>query len=272
MLRNLLLISAAVFTSGCATYGPARHGETIYPNVVYAVQAGKKLHVDLYVPRTSRPAPVIVWIHGGGWKYGDKGYHLSVRELTDEGFAIASVQYRLLRAAPWPAQVEDCEQALAWIRNNGRSYGIDPTRMALAGESAGGHLAALIGTRETRRRVKEVLAMYPPTDLLLMGRRYAQYGRFSVFSQMFGGPNVTRRAEARAASPVTYVRRDSPPFLVYHGAKDWLVPPEQSEALDAALRKAGVESHLVIVPEKGHAFSLDRAQLREVAAFFHRHL
>jgi dipeptidyl aminopeptidase/acylaminoacyl peptidase len=120
--------------------------------------------------------------------------------------------------------------------------------------------------------VKAVLAMYPPTDLVVMGRRYANYGRFSIFSQMFDGTIADRRAEARAASPVIYASRNSPPFLIYHGDKDWLVPPEQSEILDAALRKAGVQSKLVIVKGKGHAFGLDEAQLKQVAAFFHDHL
>jgi len=244
----------------------------IHRNVVYAVRPGKTLHMGLYVPHGSAPAPMIVWLHGGGWKYGDKAYHLSIRDLTREGFAIASVQYRLLWHAPWPAQIEDCEEAVAWVRTNGKRYGIDPGRLAVAGESAGGHLAALVGTRETRRRVKAVFAMYPPTDLVLMGRRYAGYGRFSIFSQMFGGAIVHRRAEARAASPITYADRNSPPFLLIHGDKDSLVPSEQSELLDAALRKAGVESKLVIVPGKGHAFDLDDAQLQQVAAFFRKHL
>jgi len=272
MRRPLALLSLATVLGGCATFGPARRGEAIHRNVVYAVRSGKKLHVDLYVPREAKPVPVIVWLHGGGWKYGDKGYHLSIRNLTREGFAIASVQYRLLRNAPWPAQVIDCEEAVDWIRKDGDRYGIDPSRLALAGESAGGHLAALIGTRETRRNVKAVLAMYPPTDLVVMGRRYANYGRLSIFSQMFDGEIANRRAEARAASPVTYASRSSPPFLIFHGDKDWLVPPEQSETLDAALRKAGVESKLVIVKGKGHAFGLDQSQLEQVAAFFRKHL
>jgi dipeptidyl aminopeptidase/acylaminoacyl peptidase len=105
-----------------------------------------------------------------------------------------------------------------------------------------------------------------------MGRRYAQYGRFSIFSQMFGGAIVHRRAEAKAASPVTYVGPESPPFLLFHGDHDWLVPSEQSQILHDALRKAGVESELVIVKGKGHAFKLDAAQMNQVTAFFRKHL
>ena len=272
MLQHVRPILLCLLLGGCATFGPARHGETIHANEVYAVRDGKRLHVDLYVPPTKQPAPVIVWIHGGGWKYGDKGYSLAVRDLTRDGFAIASVQYRLLWGAPWPAQIDDCTDAVAWLRKNGRRYGIDGSRLGVAGESAGGHLAALIGTRQGRPRVRGVFAMFPPTDLVRMGRRFAHYGRFSIFSQMFDGEIADRRTEARAASPLTYVRRNSPPFLLLHGDEDWLVPQEQSELLHDALQKSGVESELLIVNGQGHAFDLNETQLRQVAAFFRKHL
>jgi acetyl esterase/lipase len=257
---------------GCSTLGPARPGETIHRNVVYALRDGKKLHVDLYVPAQPRPAPVIVWFHGGGWKYGDKGYSLLVRDLTRDGFAIASVQYRLVRTARWPAQIDDCRDALAWLRQNGPRYGIDPRRVGLAGESAGGHLAALLGNQERTPNVRAVCALYPPTDMLLMGEKYAGYRKASIFSQLFGGDIRDRAAVARAASPVTFVGRRSPPFLLYHGDRDWLVPLEQSEVLHKRLCAAGVECELLVERGKGHAFHLDDAQLTRVATFFRRHL
>jgi acetyl esterase/lipase len=257
---------------GCAAYGPARHGETIHRNIVYAERGGKKLHLDLYVPAKPRPAPVIVWFHGGGWKYGFKGYNLLVRDLTRDGFAIASVEYRLLRAGrPCPAD-EDCRDATDWIRTHGSIYGINGKRIGLAGESAGGHLAALVGTREGRKRVKAVCALYPPTNLVAMGERYAPYKRLSIITQMFGGDIADKRKAAWEASPVAHVSPNSPPFLLYHGDRDWLVPVEQSIELDAALRKVGVSSELIILSGKRHAFHLDDSQLSHVAAFFHKHL
>jgi acetyl esterase/lipase len=269
---RLALFLALSLLPGCAAYGPARHGEKIHRNVVYAVRDGKKLHLDLYVPAKPRPAPVIVWMHGGGWKYGFKGYNLLIRDLTRDGFAIASVEYSLLRGGrPCPAD-EDCRDAAEWLRARGSSYGIDGRRMGFAGESAGGHLASLVGTREGRNRVKAVCALYPPTDLVAMGERYSRYKRLSIFSQMFGGDIKDRRKVAWEASPVAHVSRSSPPFLLYHGDRDWLVPLDQSKKLDAALRRAGVACELNVVPGKGHAFHLDDSQLSDVAAFFRSHL
>jgi len=273
-VRWPLLAGLAVgLLSGCAAYGPPRAGETIHRDAVYAERDGRKLHLDLYVPAHQKPVPVIVWIHGGGWKYGHKGYNLQVRRLASEGFAVASVEYRLLSpSARWPAQLDDCQDALSWLRKNGAQYGIDARRMGLAGESAGGHLVALLGLQEKQPKIRAVCALYPPTDLVAMGERYASYRRLSIFSQMFGGEISDRRQAARAASPIEYVTHRAPPFLLYHGGRDWLVPPAQSEALLDRLRAAGVESELIILPQRGHAFPLDAAQLRHVADFFRRHL
>ncbi|MEQ1859951.1 MAG: alpha/beta hydrolase [Chthoniobacteraceae bacterium] len=265
------VLAAAVLT-GCAAYGPPRAGETIHRNVVYADRDGRKLRLDLYVPARPRPAPLVVWMHGGGWKYGHKGFNLQVRDLTREGFAVASVEYRLLGAGRWPAQLDDCRDAAAWLRQNGHTFGIDARRMGFAGESAGGHLAALLGAVEGRGKIRAVCALYPPTDLVAMGERYSAFGRVSVFTQLFGGEIRDRRSAARAASPVTHVSRRSPPFLLYHGDSDALVPLSQSESLHRRLREAGVDSTLHVLPGRGHAFPLDDAQLAEVADFFRRRL
>ena len=272
-MRGLLAVLAVVLLGSCAAYGPRGAGETIHRDVVYAERDGRKLHLDLYVPAQAKPVPVIVWIHGGGWKYGNKGFNLQVRRLASEGFAVASVEYRLLSpSARWPAQLDDCRDALSWLRKNGSRHGLDARRMGLAGESAGGHLAALLGLQEKQPKIRAVCALYPPTDLVAMGERYASYRRVSIFSQMFGGDIGDRRQAARSASPVTFVTRRAPPFLLYHGGRDWLVPPAQSEALHEGLRAAQVESELIILPHRGHAFRLNAEQLHDVAAFFRRHL
>jgi acetyl esterase/lipase len=272
VIRAVLLGALAFGTAGCATWGPAPQGETVHRNVVYAVRDGKKLHIDLYVPDVPRPAPVVLWFHGGGWNYGDKGYSLLVRDLTSEGFAVASAQYRLLRDGRWPAQIEDCRAALEWIRIRGPHYGLDPARIGLAGESAGGHLAALLGVTENRPRVKAVLALYPPTDLVAMGRRYSHYRRLSVFTRMFGGDIEDRRTAAREASPVAHVTSRAPAFRLLHGDRDSLVPLDQSERLAIALEQSGVPVEFVVIQGRGHAFSLDAAQMQQAAAFFRRHL
>lgn len=195
-----------------------------------------------------------------------------MRGLTRYGFAVASVQYRLIGEAVYPAPLDDCRDAIAWVRTHGATYGLDPRRIGLSGESGGGHLAALAGTFEGRPPIGAVMAMYPPTDLIALGERYERSPGQSLVEQLLGGPLATHRPLARAARPLTHVRSKSPPFLILHGEKDRLVPPEQSIALHQRLQQAGVESALHILPFKAHAFSLTDSQLREIARFFHQHL
>ncbi len=272
VIARLLGTAAALGLVGCAAYAPARSGETIHRNVTYAAPAGRALRLDLYLPAQPRPAPVVIWLHGGGWKYGYKGYNLQVRKLTQFGFAVAAVDYRRTGEAVYPAALDDCRAAVEWVRTHGADCGLDPRRIGLSGESAGGHLAALTATSEKRPRIRAVMVMYPPTDLLALGQRYERYPGTSLVEQFLGGPLQQTRALAIAASPVTHVTPGAPPFLILHGDKDWLVPPEQSVALHRRLRAEGVESTLEIVPGKDHAFSLTDSQLREAARFFHKHL
>ena len=272
VFAGLGLWTAVMFLSGCASYGPPRNGEKISRKLLFASPQGHNLYLDLYVPTGSRPAPVVVWIFGGSWKYGSNGYHLNLRDLTSSGVAVASIQYRLSQTAKYPAQLDDCRAAVQWLRSNGARYGIDPTQIGLSGESAGGHLAALLGTVEGAPRIRAVCVLYPPTNLVTLGRQYEKPSKPSDIDKLLGGRIEAKLALAKEASPVTHVSASSPPFLIFHGADDKLVPLEQSEELQRRLRQSGVESRLVVVPGKGHWFLLNHAQLAEVAAFFHRQL
>jgi acetyl esterase/lipase len=270
-ISTALILVVALAFAGCSAYGPPRPGEKVYRDVVFAAPQGHRLHVDLYVPKTSRPAPVVLWIFGGSWKKGYKGYHVNLRDLPQAGIALAAIQYRLSGEATYPAQLEDCEAAVTWLRAHGAKYGLDPNKIGVSGESAGGHLAALLGTVEGAPRVRAVCALYPPTDLVAIGREYASPKRESDIERLLGGPIEQKLAAAKAGSPVDHVSASSPPFLLFHGAQDTLVPVEQSRELDRQLHAAGVESRLVLVPGKGHWFLLTKAQVAEVAQFFHRH-
>jgi acetyl esterase/lipase len=269
---RIFALLLALASAGCATSGPARPGETIHRNIVFAKPGGHPLRLDLYVPAQPRPAPVIVWFHGGSWEFGNKAVHLYLRKLTREGFAIASPEYRFAYQARWPAQIDDARAAVNWVRANGAAYGLDPRRLGLSGESAGGHLAALVGTMEGRPQIKAVCALYPPTDLVALGRRYERFKHANIFTQMFGHDIEDCLDTVRAASPLTHIRAQTPPFLLYHGKLDFLVPVEESRVFDAALRKVGVESRLVILPHRTHAFALTRREQAETATFFHRYL
>ncbi len=266
-----MVATLAVFSSCAATSLKGVH-EIVHRNVAFSHIKGRDLCLDLYVPETRTPPPVVIWFHGGGWKYGDKRSHLFVRELTRYGFAVASVQYRLTWSAKWPAQRDDCLAAIDWMRDHGREYGIDPRRIGLSGSSAGGHLAALAGVLERVPRVKAVVAMYPPTDMTALSAHYRDKRLFNLIVQLFGAPYEKTARQAKESSPVNFVTSHAPPFLLIHGDWDIVVPAEQSREFDRKLREAGVESHLLILHGRLHGFPLDESMLRRVAFFFKEHL
>lgn len=269
---RLVLILGCLFLVQCAPYSPGPKGEKIFRNVVFSnPQPGVKLKMDLYVPKTEKPAPVVVWIFGGSWKFGWKSFHVVLRDLTKYGIAVASIQYRVSEQATYPAQIYDCHDAAQWLRENGAKYGIDPTKIGASGESAGGHLAALMGTCENTPNIKAVCALYPPTDMVKLGREYFKPTRPSAIDLLFGGPIETKLQAAREASPMNHVSSKSPPFYLIHGANDELVKPFHSIDFQKKLQAAGVEAELVIVPNKKHWFSLTDDQISKVAAFFNRH-
>ena len=227
--------------------------------------------MDLYVPRSAKPVPVVVWIFGGSWRFGSKGFHVNVRDLTRHGIAVASIQYRLSDKAVYPAQLDDCRTAVQWLRDNSSRYGLDPKRIGVSGESAGGHLAALLGTTEGSPKIRAVFAMYPPTDLVELSGESKSSDEPSDIEKLLGGPIQQKLALAAEASPVTHVSATSPPFLIIHGARDELVSIAQSEKLIRRLSRARVEANLIVLRDQDHWFSLNSDQVATVADFFHRH-
>lgn len=266
---RLFVILLFLAAGGFAAAAEVR--ERAFRDAVYARPEGGALKLDLYVPPTAKPPPVIVWFHGGGWKYGDKRYRLLIRDLTREGFAVATVEYRLSGRAKWPAQRDDGLAALAWLRANAGSLGIDASRMGLAGDSAGGHLAALLGLMEGTPRIKAVFAMYPPTDLVVLADHHGNKSP-SLLTELFGGTVEDKSREAFEAGPVNFVDAKDPPFLFLHGDRDEVVPLNQSEILRDKLRDVGVPAELSTVKGRGHAFTLDRQKLSAATAFFRRYL
>ncbi len=269
--RGCCLI-ALLLVAGCSTYGPARPGEKIYRDVQFAAPGGHRLYMDLYVPKTAQPAPVVLWIFGGCWRFGSKGYHVNVRDLTTAGIAVASIQYRMSSTAVYPAQLEDCHAATQWLRDHGAEYGIDAKRMGASGESSGGQLAAELGATEGKSRIRAVCALYPVSDVTELGRLYAKPGRLSLIEKLLGGPIEQKLKLADSASPINHVSPALPPFLIIHGARDRTIPVQQSERYFLALAAAGVEAQFMVAPDKGHWFRLDDVQFAEVSRFFQVHL
>lgn len=277
----LFLATASLHAQRPPTRGPLPlpPGVTAYRDLEYANPGGKPVLLDLYLPPdVETPLPLIIWIHGGGWQSGSKENLAPARALLSKGFAIVSVNYRLSGEAIFPAQIEDCQSAVRWLRKNARAYHLDPERFGVFGSSAGGHLVALMGTSgKGDTSVQAVCDFFGPTDLIAMGRvpgyeRHASPD--SPESRLLGGPAADNPDKARAANPITFVSKVSPPFLIVHGDQDQVVPLDQSRLLHKALQAAGVESELKILPGAKHGgphFMAPEVQ-ESVARFFTKHL
>ena len=225
-----------------------------------------KLLLDVYEPDGyAGTRPGVVLIHGGGWSAGDKAsYAETGKTLAAKGFVAFALNYRLAPAFHYPAQVDDVQRAVRWIRAHASNYNIDPNRLGAIGDSAGGYLVSLLGTRDTRdnkdlarysSRVQCVVDLYGPTDLTAP-ETTARLPQFSahIVENFIGKKRISAPELYRECSPVTYVDRMSAPFLIMHGELDPLVPVDQSERLRDALIKVGVEATLVIMPKDGHGF------------------
>ena len=235
-------------------------------------------------PRRTAPCPSSCGFTGAAGTAGSKEGCPAV-PLVAKGYAAASINYRFSQHALFPAQIEDCKAAIRWLRANAKKYNLDAGHIGVWGASAGGHLVALLGTTggvkelegtggnlDQSSRVQCVVDWFGPTDFAKMGGW--QDKPDSPMAQLVGGPVRDRQELAAKANPITYVGKDSAPFLIMHGEEDKLVPMNQSELLDEALRKAGVESTLVRVPKNGHGgpgFTTPENR-KKIEEFFDKHL
>jgi acetyl esterase/lipase len=246
--------------------------------------------LDLYVPKSDSPLPLVVWIHGGAWRGGNKSPLNPAMRMLTQGYAVAAINYRLSQHAIFPAQIEDCKAAIRFLRGNARKYNLKPDAFGVWGSSAGGHLVALLGTSgdvkdlegsvgdhdDVSSRVQAVCDFYGPTDLTRMNEQSKKKGPIdhdspnSPESRLIGGPVQENKEKAAKANPIEYVTKDDPPFLIVHGDADPLVPLGQSEILLAALKKAGIESELVVIKDGGHGGKGFAAQetVEKIAKFF----
>jgi acetyl esterase/lipase len=241
---------------------------TVERDVTYCTANGVQLKMDVYFPQLvgGRPAPAVLYVHGGGWVAGSKTEVTTFsREIVAAGYFIASIDYRLAPAHRWPAQIEDTKCALRHLRANAARYGLDPNRIGVWGASAGGHLAALAGLAgkeaglegnggftDQPSGVQAVVDMFGPTDFTPPLDPAFPIGLLEV---LFGKSLDTAGDLLRQSSPTTYVNANAPPFLILHGDRDRVVPLSQSELLHARLQAAGVKSTLVVVKNAGHSFT-----------------
>ncbi|WP_346618483.1 alpha/beta hydrolase [Blastococcus montanus] len=256
-------------------------GVRVFSGVTYACPAGyRPLQLDVRVPPGEKPAPLVVWIHGGAWMMGDR------RDLPETlrpdslfeafvaaGLAVATIDYRFSLEAPFPAQLHDAKAAVRYLRAHAEQLGVDVTRVGVAGESAGGHLAALVALTGQRADLEGDLGVVGPSsgvdvavdwygvsDMATMpgatppphiAAKLPEVMRVPADQHLLAGLDEATRADA---SPVTHVTAGAPPFLLVHGTADWLVPFSQSEQLQAALQAVDVPVRLVPVEGAEHIF------------------
>jgi acetyl esterase/lipase len=290
-IGSIITIGMVLLLGSCA---PAQqNNRPLPPNVkvlrdmAYATDsAAQKL--DLYLPeKADASLPLIIWVHGGAWLAGDKA-KCPALPATQDGFAVASLNYRLSQEARFPAQIEDCKGAVRWLRAHAKEYNLDEKRFGAWGSSAGGHLVALLGTSgdvnelegnvggnlEFSSRVQVVCDWFGPTDFLKIGdfpSNLKHNAPDSPESKLLGGPILENKDKAARANPITYLTKDDPPFLIMHGDKDMTVPLNQSELLRDALQDAKMDVQYQVVEGAGHGFGGNK-NMQTVRAFFDKYL
>lgn len=247
---------------------------------IYAKSDTEDVRLDIYYPRTPAPPegyPLIIWLHGGGWILGSKRQDVFVRHFPQYGYAIASIEYRLAQHEPFPAQIRDVRTAAWWLHKNAKDLDLDPSKFVVAGQSAGGHLALLLGLTQGEKKkgwgpilpketIKAVAALYPPTDLLRLVPPGARDNPIHPVAILLGDKVNKRIKLAKQASPINHISPGDPPTLLFHGSEDPIVPIEQSEVMARKLKAAGVPTTF-LVTESGHAFTLYPDRVDDILNF-----
>ncbi|HTJ78438.1 MAG TPA: alpha/beta hydrolase [Rariglobus sp.] len=233
----------------------------IWKNLTYARVGRHDLKLDLFIPKNvTGPVPLVVYVHGGGWGGLDKTEGFA-NGLVSHGFALAAIDYRLTDEAIFPAQIQDCKAAVRWLRAHAANYGYGAEKIGAIGDSAGGHLVALMGltpddpalegtegTTGVSSRVQAVVDYFGPTNLVVLNDHKDK----GFIPALLGGSIDNNRDKAKQASPLFYAGKQACPFLIVHGADDKLVPLQQSKDLYAALQQAQMPVDFYIMPNAGH--------------------
>lgn len=294
-MRRVLLLACVALVGCCHASLWAADDVTIESNLTYATVGDVKLQLDLAKPATGDgPFPCIVFIHGGGWSGGNRhAYREAIETAAHKGYVAVTVSYRLTQPdpktgvpkEPFPAQIHDCKAAVRWVRAHAGEYKIDPQKIGVVGASAGGHLSLLVGLTDAKdglegelgnggqsSRVQAVCNIFGPTDLPVLFQSTPAV--FGLVKALCNGTLEEQPAMFKAVSPVTYISKGDPPVLTLHGSDDKLVPVEQAQILDRAMKAAGLSHELLILEGQGHGFGGEAAVKANDAmwAFFDQHL
>lgn len=247
---------------------PQQVRAAVVSDLAYAQVGPTVLTLDLYRPEQAQRGPLVVWIHGGAWRAGSKK-DMPLGELVQAGAPVASVEYRLSTAAKFPAQIHDIKAAIRFLRGRARDLDIDATRIVIAGASAGGHLAALVGVtnghpelegdegdfRDASSSVQGIISLYGASNLTTILAQSTPHGldvRVPALDLLLGGQPKDKSDLARLASPVFHVDRNDPPLLLVHGDQDPQMPVNQALELQGAYEAAKAQIRLEIVHGAAH--------------------
>lgn len=289
----VLIVGFAFVAGQAAVAADPVAGVIVEKDIVYGKGGTEDLKLNLARPElTEGLRPGIVYIHGGGWSGGHRAnYMSSIQEAAKRGYVAVTIEYRLMHTEtgkakyPFPAQIEDCKCAVRWLRVNAEKYHVDSNRIGVTGGSAGGHLSLLVGVTGSEKKfdgtggnpaasskVQCVVNYFGPTDFAKMYGYNKQVDH--LLDTLLRGTPQERADDYKSASPITYVTKDTCPILSIHGTKDNIVPVDQAVEFDAAMKKAGATSELIILEGQGHGFVGPAAKTAREAtfAFFDKHL
>ncbi len=254
--------------------------------MTYRVVDEREMQLDVAVPAGEGRHPALVFLHGGGWVTGDRSrFRDEIERAATRGYVAATVSYHLARTGPgdpsvdgFPIPLHDVKAAIRFLRSNAKEFHLDPDRIGIVGESAGGHLALLAGLTRSKDKlegdvpadapssaVQAVVNVFGPSDLTALVQENPSTK--PVMVMLLGGVPELVPNEYRAASPVTYARRDAPPILTIHGSADGLVPVSQAMRLNAAMKRAGGSHQLMVLNGAGHGFGRENAARAERAIY-----
>jgi acetyl esterase/lipase len=291
--RRLIIGLAVLALAGLSAVTASAADIEVQKSLVYGKGGDVDLQLDLARPKGDGPYPAIVFIHGGGWRGGNRGrYRTEIEQAAKQGYVAITVTYRLTQPDksgkakyPFPAQVHDVKCAVRWLRANAKKFGVDPNRIGATGGSAGGHLSLMLGVTDATHklegtgghadqssRVQAVVNYYGPTDMLHLSA--GSKGASPILASFLDGGPKEAKATYIAASPITYVSKDDPPTLTLHGAADRLVLPSQATRFDTRMKEVGANHRAILYEGQGHGFRGDTNQQARTAMyeFFDKHL
>jgi acetyl esterase/lipase len=273
----------------CCLSGRASDSGRVIRDLEYARVDARSLKLDLHLPDGKPRSPLIVWVHGGAWRSGSKG-NPPLARLVEEGFPVASADYRLSTEARFPAQIHDLKAAIRFLRGHSNQWAVPSRKIVIAGDSAGGHLAALVGVsnghaelegdvgndRSQSSDVQGIISFYGAANLTTILKQSTPHGldvRVPALELLLGGQPEDLPELARLASPVVHVDRNDPPLLLLHGDQDPQMPINQSHELCGAYKKVHAPVQFEVVHGAGHggAAFYDTERLAIVTDFLRRH-